>query len=166
MSDTFKNNAGASYRSSKSITTNVANTTGSIVVFTIAGTIQVLKIWGVVTTVLSAAHTAAYLRLNDQGATYDMTLNTGVALSAAGVGSTIVKKGLVGAALVLLNNANAGISEPTTLETEYFEEFIIWKKTGAVTTIDHRYTTTDNPSSGVIQYFMDWIPMSTDASVS
>ena len=134
--------------------------------FTITGTILVKKIWGVVTTVLSANQTAAHLRLNDQTATVNITLAAGVALSGAGVGSSITKKGLVGAALVLNSNAAGGISEPTTLETLFFEEFVIWKKTGATTTIDHRYTTTDAPSSGAIQYFMEWQPMSADAAVA
>lgn len=166
MSYVFQPNAVAAIVSSNTTTLNVNNATGSIVMFTITGTIQLLKIYGVVTTALSSNVTAAFLRLNDQTATVDMTLNTGVTLSSATVGSSIVKKGLVGAALVFNSNATGTYIEPTTLETEFFEEGIVQKKTGATTTIDFRYTTTNAPSTGAIQWFLVWQPLSADAAVA
>ena len=150
----------------KTITTNVNNTTGSIVVFTITGSIKVLQIYGVVTTVLSANHTAAHLRLNDQTATVDLTLNTGVAASAAPVGSILMRTGLVASALTLKSNAAGAFQDAQAVGADVFTPFEITKKTGATTTIDYRYTTTDAPSTGAIQWFLVWQPLSADAAVS
>src|SRR6266403_6193951 len=91
-----------------------SNTTVSTALFTITGTVEIRGIWGVVTTDLGANNTAAYWRVNDQTAQSDVTLATGTTLSAVKAGSTIVKKGLAAAALVLLNNSHERVSEPTT----------------------------------------------------
>lgn len=118
------------------------------------------------TTDLGANHTAAYWRLNDQTAQANITVNTGTTLSAIKAGSAIVKKGLAAAALVKLDNAAGVVSEPTTLETIYFSPFVLVKKTGAVTDIEYLYTTTDTPTSGVIQFFAQWLPVSSDGRVT
>lgn len=151
--------------SQKSQTLSGSNTTISTALFRIIGSIEVRGLWGIVTTDLGANHTAAYWRLNDQTAQVNITLNTGTTLSAVKAGSTIVKKGLAAAALVLLDNAAGRVSEPTTLETTYFSPFLIMKKTGANTDIEYTYTTTDTPTTGVINHYLRWLPLSTDAAV-
>lgn len=141
------------------------NTTTTVPLFRITGTIEVRGLWGIVTTDLGANNTAAYWRLNDQTAQVNITLNTGTTLSAVKAGSTFVKKGLAAAALVLLDNAAGRVSEPTTLETTYFSPFVAMKKTAANTDIEFVYTTTDTPTSGVIQFFLRWLPLTADANV-
>lgn len=153
-------------QTSKSITLSGNNTTTAVPIFHITGTVQVNAIYGIVTTDLGANNTAAYWRLNDQTAQVNITLNTGTALSAVLTGSTLVKKGLAAAALILLDNAAGRVSEPTTLETLYFSPFVAMKKTGAVTDIEFVYTTTDTPTSGVIQFFVQWLPISADGRVT
>lgn len=154
---------GVISRDTQTLTAN--NTTAHVPIFGITGTIEVRALYGVVLTTLGANHTAAGWRLNDQTAQVDITLAAGTTLSAAAAGSVIVKKGLAGAALALLNNSAGVVSEPTTLETMFFSPFVITKKTGATTNIEYSYTTTDTPTSGVIQFFMRWMPVSQDASV-
>lgn len=149
-----------------SVTLNGNNTTVNVPVFGITGTVNVVGIYGVVTTDLGANNTAAYWRLNDQTAQPAITLSTGTTLSAVKAGSVIVKKGLAAAALVLLDNAAGRVSEPTTLETSYFSPFVATKKTGAATNIEFVYTTTDTPTSGVIQFFVVWLPISADGKVT
>lgn len=151
--------------SRKSQTLSANNTTANTPIFRITGTIQVIALYGVVTTDLGANNTAAYWRLNDQTSQVNITLNTGTTLSAVKAGSVIVKKGLAAAALVLLDNAAGRISEPTTLETSYFSPFVMTKKTAANTDIEFAYTTTDAPTTGVIQHFLVWMPVSADANV-
>lgn len=157
---------GFGLSTSTSITLTGNNTTVAVPLFHIIGTVQVLGISGVVTTDLGANHTAAYWRLNDQTAQVNITLNTGTTLSAVKAGSTIVKKGLAAAALVLLDNAAGRISEPTTLETMYFSPFVAMKKTAAITDIEYVYSTTDTPTSGAIQFFVQWYPISQDGRVT
>jgi hypothetical protein len=152
--------------SRKSQTLSGSNTTVSTALFGITGTVMVTGLYAVVTTDLGANITAAYWRLNDQTAQVNITLNTGTTLSAVKAGSTIVKKGLAAAALILLDNSAGRVSEPTTLETTYFSPFVVMKKTAAATNIEFTYTTTDTPTSGVIQHFLVWMPVSADAAVT
>lgn len=140
------------------------NTTVNTPLFRITGTIEVRAIWGVVTTTIGANHTAGIYRLNDQTAQVAITAS-GATLSALAVGTTIVKKGLAAAALALLDNAAGRVSEPTTLETPFFSPFVVMKKTGANTDIEYGYATTDAPTSGAIQHFIRWLPLSADANV-
>lgn len=141
------------------------NTTVNTAVFTITGTVEIRGLWGVVTTVIGANHTGGLYRLNDQTAQVAITA-TGATLSGLAAGTTIAKKGLAAAALTLLDNAAGRVSEPTTLETTYFSPFVVMKKTGALTQIEYSYATTDTPTSGVIQHFLRFLPISADANVT
>lgn len=143
------------------------NTTVAVPIFGITGTVLVNAIYGVVTTVLGANNTAAYWRLNDSSAQSNITLNTGTAISAAPVGSILIKKDLATAALTLLSASQERVSEPTTLETFYFSPFVVQQKTGAVTTnIEFVYSTTDTPTSGAITFYLGWIPLTSTSSVA
>lgn len=142
------------------------NTTVATAIFTITGTVEIRGLWGNVTTDLGANNTVAFWRLNDQTAQPAITLATGTTLSAVKAGSTIVKKGLAAAALTLLDNAAGRVSEPTTLETTYFSPFVVMKKTAALTQIEFVYSTTDAPTSGVIQHFVRWLPLSADGAIT
>lgn len=157
---------GLTLSNSKTLTANNAAGT-AVPIFHITGSVQVLAIWGNVTTVLGANNTAAYWRLNDQTAQSDITLSTGTALSAAPVGSIIVKKGLAAAALTLLSASQERVSEPTTLETLYFSTFVAVQKTAGVTTdIEFVYTTTDTPTSGVINFYVQYIPLGAGSKIT
>jgi len=150
----------------KSLTLSGNNTTVAAPIFSITGSVEIRAIWGVITTTLGANHTAAHWRLNDQTAQVVITAAAGTALSAKKAGSVIVKKGLAGAALSLLDNAAGVISEPTTLETTYYSPFVAVKKTAAVTNIEYVYTTTDAPTSGAIKFYCRYLPLTDDASVT
>ena len=143
------------------------NTTVAVPIFHVTGTVQVLALWGVVTTVLGANNTAAAWRLNDQTAQVDITAVGGTTLSAAAVGCTIVKKGLAAAALTLLDSAAGRVSEPTTLETLYFSPFVAMQKTGGVKTdIEFVYTTTDAPTSGAITFYAQYLPVGSGSKLT
>lgn len=143
-----------------------SNATVAVPIFGITGSVQVQAIWGVVTTVLGANNTAAYWRLNDTTAQSDITLNTGTTLTGAAAGSTLVKKGLAAAALTLLTSAQERVSEPTTLETWYFSPFVVVKKNAVATNIEFVYSTTDTPTSGVIDFYLRWLPLTKDANIT
>lgn len=148
----------------KTLTGN--NTTVNVPLFTVAGSIEVLGIWGVVTTVLGANNTAAYFRGNDATNTPAITLATGTTLSAANVGSTIAKKGLAAAALTLIKSDQFRISEPTTLETTFFSPFELTGLNGGTSNIEFVYSTTDTPTSGAIEFFIRWVPLTEGAQVT
>lgn len=158
------NVGGVISRNSKTLVGN--NTTVAVPVFGITGTVNFTALYGVVTTDLGANNTAAFWRLNDQTAQPAITVATGTTLSAIKAGSVIAKTGLAAAALTKIDNAAGRVNEPTTLETTYFSPFTATKKTGATTNIEFVYTTTDAPTSGVIQFFAVWMPISQDAAVT
>ena len=143
-----------------------SNETDVTSIFRITGSIEVRALWAVVTTDLGSNHTAAYWRLNDQTAQIALTAASGTTLSSIKAGSVIVKKGLVAAALTKLDNVAGVVSEPTTLETTYFSPFVFVKKTAASTDIEYVYTTTQEPTTGVLQHFIRWLPLSADSSVT
>lgn len=151
--------------SSKTLTAN--NTTATVPIFKVTGVVDVLNIYGIVTTDLGSNHTAAYLRLNDQTAQVNITLNTGVTLSSAKAGSIILKKGLATAALVKVDAVAGAVTEPTTLETIIESPIILAEKTGAVETdIEYVYTTNQTPTTGAIQFFAEYLPLSAGASLT
>lgn len=147
-------------------TLTVSNTTGSIVLATITGAVGIEALWGEVTTVLSAAVTAAHLRTMDQTANVDVTLASGETLSAAPVGSIISRIGLVATKITLKSNAAGAFQDATTAGNANFTPFYLVKKTAAVTTLDFRYTTTDAPSTGAIRWNILWRPLSADGALT
>lgn len=150
----------------KSLTTSANNTTSTNALFRITGTVRIIRLYGVVTTVLSSNHTAAYWRQNDQTAQVNITLNTGTTLSSAPVGSFIAKTGLAASALVLKSSAAGAILEPSAAEELTFSECILTQKNGANTDIEYVYSTTNTPASGVIQFFIEYEPLSADGAIT
>lgn len=155
---------GLTISNSKTLTANNAAGT-AVPIFTITGAVQVLALWGVVTTTLGANNTAAYWRLNDGSNQSNITVNTGTALSAAPAGSIIVKKDLASAALTLLSASQERVSEPTTLETLYFSPFVAIQKAATATNIEFLYSTTDTPTVGVINFYVQYIPLGQGSKI-
>ena len=151
----------------KVATIDANNTTASVVVFTVTGSVLIHGIWGVVTGATDLTnHTKGHLRTNDQTATIDLTeATTGIALSGLAVGTLISKTALVAVALTLDDNAAAKITEPASAGQGLLSSFIVVKKTVAVTTVDYRYTTTDAPADAEITFGALWEPLSTDGNL-
>jgi len=146
-------------------TTNANNTTANVPLFRVTGIVRILKLYGVVTTVLGATHTLAFFRLNDQTAQPAITLAVGPTLSAAAVGTIIGKLGLAAAALTASTAAAGRVVEPTTLETLAFSEFLVVAKGGANTDIEYSYATLDAPTSGAIQFFVEYQAISANGAL-
>lgn len=153
-----------SLNNSKTLTAN--NTTVAVPVFRITGLVYVTKLYGIVTTTLGANHTAAALRLNDQTAQVDITLNTGTTLSGFAAGTFIGKTALNTSAITAKSATAGKIGEAGTVNQPFFQEFEVQAKPGANTDIEYRYTTTDAPTSGVIQFFIEYAPLSADGLVT
>lgn len=149
---------------SKTLTAN--NTTVSVPLWRVTGVVRINKLMGIVTTVLGSNHTAAYFRLNDQTAQPAITLAAGVTLSSAAAGTMVSKLGLAAAAAIASTSAAGRVVEPTTLETLDFSEFVVVAKSGANSDIEYTYTTTNAPTSGVIQFVVDYEPLSADGALA
>lgn len=149
-----------------SSTLSANNTTASNIIFNLTGSVQVLALYGVVTTVLSSNITAAFFRLNDQTAQPAISVATGTTLSSAAVGSVIARNALAATAITFINSSAGRITESSAVNLGFFSPFMLTQKTGAIQTdIEFRYTTTNTPASGVIQFFLKWLPISSDAQI-
>lgn len=163
---TFQPNPfSSSYLLSNSKTMSANNTTANVPIFGITGTVRFLKLFAVVTTTLGANHTSPLFRTNDQTAQIALC-TAGSALSAALPGATVGKTGLAATALNV-QTANTGkLIEPSLTETVVFSEFVVVQKNGVTTNIEYQYATTDAPTSGVIQFFVEYQLLSAGAAVA
>ena len=151
----------------KAVTLTASNTTASAVLFKVTGSVQVLALWGVVTTELSSNITATHWRLDDQTAQVAISLATGTTLSSFTVGSSIVRRSLVSVALVGTNaNAGAVIDPVAATAPGFFMPFVVTQKTANVlTTIDFRYTTNNTPATGAIDFYVGWVPLTPGSKI-
>ena len=152
----------------KSVTFTGDDATVATPIFTITGAVQVLKLGGIVTTVFGANHTDAHFRVNDQTAT-DQIITKATTLDLSGIspGAVIFKSGLITAVATYKSSDAASVYEPTTLQTGTFTPFIIVQKTGGIQTdIEYVYTTTDDPTSGVMDFYVGYLPLSEDSSIA
>lgn len=148
----------------KTLTAN--NTTAVVPVFGITGFDRVFKLYGVVATAIGANHTGGYFRLNDGTTTTAITNSSGTTpLSALPVGSILVRTGKATAILGVASSAAGTFLDPSTANTTTLCEFTVLKKGTAATTIEYVYTTTDAPTSGAIQFFCEYEPLSADGAV-
>lgn len=152
---------------SNSKTLSANNTAANVPIFRTTGTVRYLALYGIVTTVLGSNHTGAYFRLNDQTAQTDITLSTiGVTLSSFGIGSFIGKSALAATLGTIKSVASGQFIESATAGIPLLSEFYITAKSGANTDIEYHYATTNTPTSGVIQFFCNWLPISSDGNVT
>lgn len=167
MSYTFQPNQEASGTSTTTKTLVANNTTANVPIFRITGSVEVVALYGIVTTTIGTNHTGAFFRLNDQSAQTNITLSTvGVTLSNFAVGGFVGKTALA-ATLATIKNANVGqFYEGATAGVPLLSPFQITKKLAANTDIEYTYTTTETPTTGAIQFFLEWIPRSSDAAVT
>lgn len=156
------------FGSQKSQTLSGSNATVSTPLFRITGNIVVKALYGTITTTLGANVTATYWRTNDQTAQINISLNTGTAISAAAVGSQITRLSTAGVALVFDNTSAAKVRDPVAATApDVFMPFEVMQKVGGINTdIEFTYSTTDTPTSGVIQHTLRWLPVSDNANVT
>lgn len=127
-----------------------------IALFTVTGVVCIQICYGIVSTDLGANVTTVYLDLWDATLSTVLTKATGTTMSAAQVGSLITRNATAGTAI--------GFSDALTgyLQDIGFQPFTVGKKEGATTQIRMHYATTDNPTSGVIDWVLTYIPLSRD----
>jgi len=145
-----------------------SNTTVATPIFDVTGTVELLKLWGIVTVVLGASHTAAHWRINDHTSTaVVITKATGTDLSSAPVGSLILANVLAATALTLKSSAAGAMLQPAVVNSQIWSPSVLTQKTGGIVThIEYVYSTTDTPTSGSIQFFAGYLPLSEDGKLA
>src|SRR5205085_335893 len=144
---------------SNSQTLSGNNATVATNIFQITGMVEVLRLWAVITTVLGSNHTAAAWRLYDGTTQSDITLSTGSTLSSFSAGGGFWKRGLSTTAVTVINPTQERVNDPTATSVMDWTPVILTQKTGSVATyIQYVYTTTNTPTSGVLQHWLEWRP--------
>lgn len=166
MSNISQQDSSITIRSKVTKTLTGNNTTTAVPIFRITGSVDIIKLRGFVTTALGSNHTAAYWRLNDQTTQTDITAASGTTLSSFGVGSILIKVDLNSQALGAANSTSALFGESTVRQQAFFQEFVVIAKNGANTDIEYVYTTTNTPTSGAIEFIIDWLPVSSNGAVT
>jgi hypothetical protein len=155
-------------KASKTQTLTGNNTTVATPLFRVTGSVHISQLYSVVTTALGSNVTATHWRINDQTAQVAISLATGTTLSSLPAGTMLTRHSLVSVALKADTAAAAKVIDPVAATAPAVHmPFEIVQKTGAVQTdIEFVYTTTNTPTSGVIQHFVEWQPLSENSSLS
>lgn len=127
--------------------------------FKITGIVDIVKIYGVVETVLAADVTAACLQLFPTGgAAIQLSSVGGVDISSAPVGSLILKQNVLAQALTLKSSAlGFAVENAATWE---FQRVTVGQKASTETHV--RFTRAGAGASGVIRWYVEWEPVSKD----
>jgi hypothetical protein len=148
----------------KNLTLNANNTTVSTNLFEVTGIVKIQYLYGYINTVLSSNITAAYWDLYDGSTAVELTDNAGTVLSAAPVGSLILKESAATDPLVYYASTTPYLSESSGYKDPR-TEFIVGSS-AATTYIRFTYTTTDTPASGVIHFHVKWSDLSDNSYVT
>ena len=156
------------FKSQTNQTLSGSNTTVATALFRVTGSVYFYALYGIVTTALGSNITAAYWRTNDQTAKVDISLATGTTLSSFAAGSFLTRKSIASVALTGDNASAAKVTDPVAATApNVFMPFLVTQKTGSVNTdIEFVYTTTNTPTSGVIQHTVQWLPLSDNGAVT
>jgi hypothetical protein len=154
-------------KASKTQTLTGNNATVATPLFRVTGSVRITELYAVVTTVLGSNVTATHWRTNDQTATLPISLATGTTLSSLPVGTMLTRHSTVGVALKADSSAAAKVIDPVAATAPAVHmPFAVVQKTGGVNTdIEFVYSTTNTPTSGVIQHFVEWQPLSLGSSL-
>lgn len=152
-------------RSSLSKTFTANNTTASVQLWRITGVIYIEKLYGIITTGLGSNHTAAHFRINDQTTTDPITAAAGSDLSSYPAGG-IFYKGSAAADPLSGDNSSTGNLFESNMGLPPITPLGIIKKVGANTDIEYRYSTTNAPTTGAADFFIEWRPLSADGSIA
>lgn len=154
-------------KASKTQTLTGSNTTVSTPLFRVTGSVHISQLYAVITTVIGSNCTATHWRINDQTAQVVITAASGTAISSLPAGTLLTRHGLVATALKADTSAAAKVVDPIAATAPaVMMPFEIVQKTGGVQTdIEFTYTTTNTPTSGVIQHFVEWQPLSEGSTL-
>jgi len=141
-------------------TLNANNATAHVPIFRISGSVLIKKLYGVVTTDLGTTHTFPYFRINDQTTQEDLTsAGAGPDISGYVAGSLLVKTGPGALGVSAFNAAAYGVGQSPPAS------FVLVEKVGANTDIEYNYSTTDTPTTGVIDFYVEYEPLSSGGQI-
>lgn len=149
---------------SKVITLSANNTTASVNIFQLTGSVKIKKLFGIITTKTTLANlTVGSFDLYDSTAVVQLTKADG-ALSGCAVG-TMVAKIASNATTWGKNDNAAGAVMETAGVPDVFAMCVVTQKTGANTYVRFTYTTTDAPIAATMTVYAEYVPMDANSSL-
>lgn len=151
-------------QATKSISCTLSNTTGSISIWSVVGRIAIIHLYGIVTTAISTTHTSGGWRMISASGTSNITTLGGI-LSSGPIDSIIYKSGpaITTAPIVALST----VSSVQLCNLAGTTGLAMGPIAGATSMIiEYRYTTTDSPSSGVLEMHLWWYPLEPGSTVT
>ena len=134
--------------------------------FKVTGTVIIKSITGIVEEVLVGSNSACYLQVYSVNGNEVITKATGTIIGAALVGSFVGRVDDDGSILAFHDAAGPGMIDSVDASNQAFR--VIEDRTGAahVDTYVRFIHTTDGASSGEIDWYVDWAPVSDDGFLS
>ena len=150
---------------SKVITLSASNTTASVNAFTVAGSVRVKKLYGIITTKTTLANlTVGSFDLYDGTNTVQITKADGV-LSGFGIGTIFAKIDDNAVTWGVGDNSQVRLIENAGYGNT-FMDFVAVQKVSTNTYIRFTYTTTDEPIAATITVYCEYIPLDSSSSVT
>lgn len=144
------------HKTEKTITLSANNTTASVNIFQITGTIHIYRLYAEVIDATTLANcTAASFDLWDSTSAVQITAASGV-LSGVPVGTYILKSGLAANAFDVNSAQSGSLTEQTYEGSDIFSRVIVTQKTAADTFIRFTYTTTDAPINAQLNVYIEY----------
>lgn len=149
---------------SKTFADNAASAI-NVSLFQFTGAIRIVALYDIVTTTLGN-HTAPYYRVYDGSSGAEVTSSTLPPDSSSfPPGSILFKGGKTTTAAVGKSAANVNLSESATANTSTFNDLVVIAKTATTSEIRYVYSTSDSPTSGAKDFYIEIQPLSDDASI-
>lgn len=140
---------------SKSVTLSADATTAAVDLFTVTGAVKILDLYGIVTSKTTLTNmTDCHFNVNDATIDVPLTKSTTLTMSAAVVGSVVFKNCQAATAAGFLSGATTAIAESADYTWGDYTPVI--KKSGATTTIQFIYTTSDSPIAATIDFYVEY----------
>jgi len=153
---------------SKAVSFTADGAATAIPIFDVTGLVEIIALYGIVTTAIGSNHTAAHWRLNDHTATnVVISAASGTTISGLPAGTLLARIGLVATALSVVTSAAANILDPVaaTAPDLFMPVAVIQKTAGVVTHIEYVYST-NNTSLGAMTFYCGFIPLSEDGNIT
>lgn len=149
-------------------TLTASNTTATLNIFQLTGSVRILQLYGVVTGTIGANHTASAFGLTDGTNQVPIATAAATPLSAAPTDSIVLVDGIKpGAspdpAVVIVANLPALGMQASG--APIFQPFEVVQHSGTATYIGYQFATTDTPTSGQITFFVVYERISGDGAL-
>lgn len=147
-------------------TLNANNAPAHVGLFQVTGTIMVKRLLSEVTSAFGTNHTGVQFTVYDQSTRSGITAAAGAhSANSAPVGTTIIPGMNPTVVAMVLTSGGALVSANDNYES-IFPEMFVQAKHGATTVIEYTYTTTNTPTTGTIESYMVWVPLTNGATVT